>query len=423
MYSFVSSLVRVKGLNNSFKNIDLSRVRITEIFQNYEGYLELSTPSLTDHTHVTIEDLRSNPHLVFANLPLNDWLAVQGNTTIVGSVDSKPYIKEHACTFSDAIQAGFNIRRVNPRDVEGKNNYISDQLTDIFAMKNIGDQTLLHRRVLTSVNGLFHINIPQGNGLLIKSGGTSFSIEQDNHVGILSFENVADVEQVVMRREMFQPAEPLRPYRQSIYMNLKKDLRGKSIILSLAGRLFINKGLIEIINFDGAIRINTSLVDLFRIVQESIGKIDTRSLKLDEKLFHLSALTPENCTDDETVAALFELMQTFIILVDTPYLVTELEALMYPNSPGYYERYINSKAPYVDNLGVMHSYWKIIHRQKYQNVHRFHLKNTVYTNAVRESGGWLNPSFRYNTQYQYRNHRQFHTGHLMKIVSQEIRYE
>jgi hypothetical protein len=89
---------------------------------------------------------------------------------------------------------------------------------------------------LTSVNGLFHINIPHGNGLLIKGGGTSFNLEQDNLVGVLSFETVADIEQVVMRKEMFNVSTTMTPYRKAIYINLRKDLRNKSIILSLAGR-------------------------------------------------------------------------------------------------------------------------------------------------------------------------------------------
>ena len=93
---------------------------------------------------------------------------------------------------------------------------------------------------------------------------------------------------------------------------------------------------------------------------------------------------------------------------------------MYPNSPGYYEAYVNSKLPYVDDLGLMHSYWKIIHSQKYQNVNRFHLKNTLYTNPIPETTGYREPSYRYSTQYQFRHKREFNIGQLLKIMSQEI---
>lgn len=421
MYTFVSSLIRAKGTNQPYRNVDISRVKLAQIFNTYrDGYVELSNPALSRRTYVSLADLKSAPNLVYTDLPFNDWLSVQGNTTIFGTVETKPTIKSGTVSFSDAIQAGFSLRRVNPSDVAGNNLYTSDQLQDIYATKNIGDPALLHKKVLTSVNGLFHINIPHGNGLLIKGGGTSFNLEQDNLVGVLSFETVADIEQVVMRKEMFNPSTAMTPYRKAIYLNLRKDLRNKSIILSLAGRLFIADDLIDVVNWDGVIRINTHKLDLFRIIQESIGKINTKTLELDEKIYHLTALTPENCTDDTTVTALFELLQSFLVLVDTPLLLTEKIALMYPNSPGYYESYVNAKLPYIDDYGVMHPYWKMIHSQKYQNVNRFHLKNTVYTNPVHESTGYRDPTYRYSTQYQYRGHRQFSIGHLIKITNQEI---
>ena len=68
----------------------------------------------------------------------------------------------------------------------------------------------------------------------------------------------------------------------------------------------------------------------------------------------------------------------------------------------------------------MHAYWKIIHHQKYQNVNRFHLKNTVYTNPVHETTGYRDPAYRYSDQYQYREHRQFSTGHLLRIIGETI---
>lgn len=421
MYSFVSSLIREKGSNQPYRNVDLSRTRLSEINRKYrDGYIELSNPQLKNNTHVSLADLQSASNLVYADLPFNDWLAVQGKTTIFATVTDKPTLKETVASFSDAVQADFILRRVNPMDVKETNTYTSDQLSDIYAIKDVGDQSLLHRKTLTSVNGLFHLNIPSGSGILIKGGGTSFNIEQENHVGVLSFEGIGDVEQVVMRENMFTPATPHTQYRKAVYLNIRKDLRDKSIFLSLAGRLFIANDLIDIINFDGSIRLNLYKLDLFRIIQESMGKIDLKDLKLDQRIYHGEALTPENCTDNSTVVALLQLLQSFLVVVDTPNLITDKMALMYPNSPGFYETYHNAKLPYVDDYGVMHSYWKVIHRQKYQDVIRFHLKNTNYTNPVHDTTGYRDPEFRYSKQYQYREHRQFSIGHLLKIISQEI---
>ena len=421
MYIFVSSLIRAKGTNQPYKNVDISRVKLSQIYKTYnDGFIELRNPALTNNTFVSLDDLKSAPNLVYTDLAFNDWLAVQGNTTIFGTVETKPKLKTGEVSFSDAIQAGFKLTRVNPNDVAGKNDYTSDQLQDIYAIKTVADPTLLHKKVLTTVNGLLHVNIPHGKGLLIKGGGTSFNIEQDNHVGVLSFETVGDIEQVVMRESMITPPTKTTQLRKAVYINIKKDIRNKTVMLCLGGRLFIADGLIDIINWDGALRINTYKLDLFRIIQQLIGKIDVRTLELDQKLYHLSALTPENCTDDKTVLALFELLQSFLVIVDVPSIITDKIALMYPNSPGYYESYANAKLPYIDDYGVMHPYWKMIHSQKYQNVNRFHLKNTVYTNPVHETTGYRDPAYRYSDQYQYREHRQFSTGHLLRIIGETI---
>ena len=144
-------------------------------------------------------------------------MAVQGNTTIFGTVETKPKVSTGEVSYSDAIQAGFKLSRVNPNDVGGNNSYTTDQLQDIYAIKTVADPSLLHKKVLTSVNGLFHVNIPHGNGLLIKGGGVSFNLEQDNHVGILSFETVGDIEQVVMRESMITPPTASTQLRKAVY--------------------------------------------------------------------------------------------------------------------------------------------------------------------------------------------------------------
>ena len=47
MYTFVSSLIRAKGTNQPYKNVDISRVKLSQIYKTYnDGFIELRNPAL-----------------------------------------------------------------------------------------------------------------------------------------------------------------------------------------------------------------------------------------------------------------------------------------------------------------------------------------------------------------------------------------
>ena len=72
MYTFVSSLIRAKGTNQPYRNVNISRVKLAQIFKTYsDGYVELSNPSLGHHTFVSLDDLKSAQNLVYTDLPFN----------------------------------------------------------------------------------------------------------------------------------------------------------------------------------------------------------------------------------------------------------------------------------------------------------------------------------------------------------------
>ena len=42
MYIFVSSLIRAKGTNQPYKNVDISRVKLSQIYKTYnDGFISL----------------------------------------------------------------------------------------------------------------------------------------------------------------------------------------------------------------------------------------------------------------------------------------------------------------------------------------------------------------------------------------------
>lgn len=422
MYTFVSAFLRKKGKNQRFEAVNLTNVKMSKLYSDYrDGYIELANVSLRNNIFVQLNDLKAASNLNYTDSLFPTWLAVQGSTTIFGSKVKPKFYSGHI-SFADAIQAGCKLRRVRQSDLEGKNSYPLDMMPDVFLNKTLADYTLLQKYILTTVNGLCHLNIPAARGILVRDAGKTLDISQDNHIGLISFETIGEIEQVIIRDENIQPLPVGGSYRQAVYLDLDRDLTNKTVMFSFCGRLFVADDIIERINDHGGIRINMGKLDIFQIVQDSISQIDLSSLELDERMYKANSLKLSDVLDDDTVLALLKLSQTFFVIVDTPTLCKSKHALAFTRLPGIYERFANAKLPYIDDHGLMHSYWKMQHNGAYSTVFRYHLKDTFYRTPLNQTGGYQEPGNWLNNSHTFTPRTDYHTGHLLDIFYERLVY-
>lgn len=418
MYSYVESILRKKATNSGYENVGIGAVKMYDLFSIYrDGYIELSNPSLTKNVFVTLDALRQSD-LPITNVAFNTWLGTIGNRTIYGS-HVKPTLIKNTITASDAVQAGFKLLRVHPNDIGGVNEYPPEDKTDVFIRKIVSDINPIQKQTLTTVNGLLHINIPASSGLIIKGGGKSLEIEQDNHVGVISFEKIGDVTQVPIRRNMMDDPDEIRGYRGAIYLNLNRSLTNKSLMFSFCGRLYGMDGLIEKVNNQGVVRLNMHKLDLVDIIIDSKSKIDLSSLNLDERLYLKGALKIEDVIDNDVIVAMMELFQTFMIIVDSPGLVKRLHTANRTTLPGFFELYRQTNLPYISSKNVLNPYWKIIHPEQYMSVRRLHLKDTFYRPSVKETAGDLSQTDWVNGIDEITN-LDYEIGHLLEITAERL---
>lgn len=423
MYTFVSALLRKKGKNQRFQQVNLTNVKMSTLYSTYrDGYIELSNPSLRNNIYVKLTDLKANDNLVYTDSFFPVWLSVQINRTIAGSV-IKPKLYSNQITFSDAVQAGCSVKRVRQSDIGGTTVYPPDMTPDVYLYKMLSDYTLMQRYILTTVNGLCHINIPAQKGILIKDAGKSLDVEQDNLIGIMSFENIGEIHQMVIQDSMIYPLKTGESYRKAVMLNLGVNLKSKSLMFSFCGRLFVADDLIERINDQGAVRINLHKLDILQILHESVGKIDLSSLELDERLYKTGALKLADIISDDVILAMLKLTQTFFVVVDTPTLYTETIPLVDTRLPGLFEKYQNSKLPYISDTMMLHPYWKKIHMGAYTTVYRFHLKDTFYKSPLYRNGGYQGMGHWLNDNYEFTPRPEYDTGHLLSIFSEQLQYE
>ncbi|BDH16613.1 MAG: hypothetical protein [Bacteriophage sp.] len=424
MYNLESAVLRKKGRNQRFQPVDLTEVYLKDLFDQYQdGYIELSNPSLTSHVFVKLEDLKQASNLTYSNAQFPTWLARQGNKTIFGST-VRPKITAVDVVASDASQAGCVIKRVQPNDIAGVNTYSLADMTDVYLTKNISDYTMLQRYALTTVNGLLHINIPRQKGILIKAAGTSLDVENDNHIGLLSFENIGEIHQIVFDPKMLMDKKPNQTYRQAMYLNLNQDLTKKTVLFSFMGRLYGSDDVVVKINDAGAIRINFYKLDVAQLILDSLGKLNLKTLNLDERVYKAGCLKLEDVVDDSVLLAAMQLMQTFFIIVDAQPLYRETIALNYTRLPGIYELTHNTKYPYIDDRGVMYPYWQMTYPGAYTSIHRLHLKQTFYNSPVYRTGGYLPITDTWiNNVNQLNPRTEFNSGHLLRLFSETIAYD
>lgn len=396
MYSLIGAKLRMKGVGQGYVSVDVGSIKLFDLLAQYkDGYIELAEPSLKHNTFLTLDTLRTTKTLPITNVTFNQWLASLGKLAIPTSGNSATIMSSHIQS-ADVFQAGYTVTRIHPNDVDNVNTYPLRDKTDVFITKPLSDVSPLHKRTLTTVNGLLHINIPARRGLQIKHAGTSLDIENEALLGLVSFENIADIEQVPILDEMIGDYDQIYGLKSAAYINLNRDLTNKTVLMSFCGRLLGADGFIEVINSQGGIRLNLYQLDLLQIIQESKLKIDLSSLDLDERLYQANAIHIADVFENNgVVRELLKLSQTFMIIVDTPILVKDHQLLSTTKLDGRIESEKFIRLPYITAEGLLIPYWVKTYRNGHDQHYVYHLPTTVHHWPVYQTGDltdteWVN---------------------------------
>lgn len=387
MYGLVSALLKEKAPNSSYKKVDIRLVKMNTLIDKYsDGYIELSHPSLKKNIFVRLDSLYTSQYPI-NDLPFTQWLGNLRGQTIFGST-KRPVLNKQTVTFVDAIQADYMLSCIHPREIFEGNTYPVSELTDGYLFKSLKDVDLLHERVLTTVNGLLHLNVPLQNGLRIKDAGTTIKYSQDNHVGVISFEKIGRVKQLAFKREMLSEPHAIHGWRGGVYVDTGVNLNNKSVMMSLGGILYGLDGTITVVNTDGLIRLNLEKIDLVTLIQTIQSITPSLNEVLAEGRLRLNAINEDKIyTDNKVVEALLvNCLLSFLIIVDTPNLTKNFHAVNPVDVAWLKEIYQKPKLPYIADNGLIMSYWLTEHPTPTTNVYKLHLRDTFYRSPVQRTG-------------------------------------
>lgn len=352
-YQYVSARVKAKGDNQRWKEINALNMTIESLLNaNRFVFLRLSNPALVDQINF---DLVANRNLV-ANqtLTVAQWLVANGNATLPGTTGTQTVRYTH-CNYSHALLANYHVRRVPPvghPDID----IAIEEKTDALLTRQGTDYLLLQRRSLVSINGAYHRTEGSVHGLYIRDAVKSLRAANDNNIGILSFANVADLKQVSITPDMIYKQLPEQELWRGAYIDIGEDIENKTVLLVLGGYLHVVDGTYKVVG-PQQLHINLAPYQMAHRYYEMRKHINVDQLRPHFNPGPADSINVANLRSDQFVIDFLTLKQSFVVIVDTPSLVTNEIPLQPAKVPGLYTCHMEPKHLMYSQARKPMDYW------------------------------------------------------------------
>lgn len=360
MYVFKSSFLRAKDSRDGYQNINITNILMSELLENFvDGYLTLTHTQIRGTFYLTINALRSTQVPMITTMTFNQWVT-HNHDKELPVTKTQPKYKQGRVVYSDAFRADFKIDRVG-RYLPVSANISNADKVDLLLRKNVPDKNELYTNVVATVNGFAHRAFSHEDGIALAGAGTTFNNTGINTCGVLSFSGACPVRQYAITENMITPSSSTIPLHHELLINLGQPLHNKTVMISIGGYLFINKGVGEVVNPEtGIIMVKLIKLNLIKMILNSVGKIDLDTLGVftSNKTVNHNKVRIEDIKSDICVKKYMSLPQTFVIVADTECIQTDYHELSVTGLPGVYESEKEPVYPIVNSQGIMPEYWK-----------------------------------------------------------------
>lgn len=379
MYTYIGSAVLPRTIGGQWSNTDISDTLVYQLYQVYSKvYLNLSHPSLANPIWVDL-DFFSAQYSSF-NGTVNEMLVAIGDIsldyTLNGPSTQVKYVK-----YSDAFRSFYKVA-VCDRGRTYPDNFPKESLRDLQLTRDkyLTDMTLIHSNCLTSVNGIIHPTDTDGTNAYVIEGAVTMHRSRDNHLGIISFLDIGALGKYSIDTVNDISTDP----NQSLYNNLRfsvnADLTGKQVFLVLGGYMvFLQEPYFKRIS-DNVFGLTLNSMPILERIMESANYIDILSY------LNLPSDTLNNITNlnqvmsDDVVRAYLGLPFTFLVSVDTDFLITDTIQVKNCNVPGMFTAYSYEHVSYplVVGYGKLAEYWSTFE----DNFYAVNVSDPLYRNYL-----------------------------------------
>lgn len=355
MYSYVTAVLKERKMGSPYKTVDVRNMRLSDILDTYlDGWIELANTMVADHFYVDLPSLRRMA-LPYGLNTFQNWLG-QVSTVALPSYDGIPTLNTNKIQYSNGWQAGFKATRCLPGNaaIPAAGTYPYSALRDALVTKDGVNGTALKGKLLATVNGYLHCVSFNAAGMVVLDAGRTLDTGHVNAFGLLDFEAVGRVSTVSLTAQMVTGTA----LKSKITLKLSKDLRGKSVMLSIGGYLHAMDGSYAIIDaLHGVIQIDTPQIDIPRRIQMSMKLMDMSSLGLAVLPGSDNTISVSAVMSNATLRKYLTMSQSFVIIVDTPTLYADKHTVGRTLIPGHYEYHEPATMPLIDDYGRLLEYW------------------------------------------------------------------
>lgn len=423
-YVYQRAMVREHGLNQYWKPVDISGMTISTILNTYiDAIAVLTNPFITGE--VSFEITKNIPLFITPNLTLSNWLVQNGNTTLptTAGAPSVTYVKGE---YAQAHQANFYVRKVHPDTHPDVYNH-DELLTDLLLSRSgTTDYEYIQKHMLVLVNGFFHRTESTTHGVYVKDGGRTSLIGKDNSLGVYSLANIGECRYIPITLDNLYKQHEDQDYSKRAYINVGEDLDNKVVLLSLAGVLHVlDDSYYHMGNGQVAIKTEQTnwarrFVELYRNInlQSVIEQMPTSNAALLSNPTVNLPFTIEELYNDNAIKQFLLLPQSFLIVIDTPYINTVFTAIQATAFPGVGVAYEKPTGLLRQRSGLYTSYtrvkqhhlWSVQFNPAYERQYYFETTDWEDLLIATDSEDILNL---YNSGY----------GHLVEIGKEILQIE
>lgn len=355
MYKYESSLVKRKGFNGRWIDVDLRDLPVSRLFDEYQTvFLILSHVTLPRHVSLDLKDVDWLIAKYDDTLTVSQWLFNIGDQALP-TRDYIPQSKTVTVFYNDLYNAGYKadlVHRLEPFESETSD----DEKVDIRLTRYGSDYQDFYNHCLVTVNGLIHRTDYDRDGIYIRNGAQSSRIANEHHLGGISFRNIGKLEFIKISTDDLYGRQETSLYSTTM-VRLPVDIGNRIPLLVLGGYLHILDDSYAITG-DRSIRISinrTPYIDRFYASRKlmsmrSVEDLCERDSRNEDHFVY------NDLIKDETIRAYLTMDNSFIVLLEADNLFVEKHKLEDPHLPGRYYAYQKPQWPLMTELGRMPAY-------------------------------------------------------------------
>lgn len=359
MYRLTSVYAIPNTPKGQWGEIEFAELTGKQLYQLYRSaYLTLESDLLQDP--VTIDAGVYYAPLSSQDKKLTEIFDEWTDTTALKAVDKPSYVVKKAL-FTDAFRAGYMVHKSMPGAHRSAGND-NRQKTEMQISRSGTDMRLFEKYCLISANGYFYRVQADQDIAYIQEAGKTLLKSRYNHVGILSFQQIAPIKTYPIEGDVLS-LDPQGSKSQGVNIALPvADLKGKSLLLCLMGYLHLpGDGVYQAVSEDRA-HVKLNRINLAERYKESRQFVDWSSVVENQSQ---AAVDGRDLFSDESVDQIFKHPQTFWVVVDTPSLRVVKEPARTLPLPGQYIHHEEPVGLLTTGEGRVMEYWKRYYDQEW----------------------------------------------------------